>query len=100
MPEKKAPRFFCDNCGREVGKDEKRCPDCGRYFSAIRCPKCGFSGEEARFRSGCPVCGYSSRLPPPKKANAGEEKTEIPVWIYPLVIGLMALALVLLFNIN
>jgi predicted RNA-binding Zn-ribbon protein involved in translation (DUF1610 family) len=91
-----APRFFCDNCGKEVGKDEKRCPVCGRYFSAIRCPKCGFAGEETQFRNGCPACGYSARPPRQQKPEAAEEKVELPLWVYIIVIGIMTLALALL----
>ena len=55
----KAPRFFCEHCGAEVGRDERACPECGRFFSAVRCPRCGFSGSAGKFADGCPVCGYS-----------------------------------------
>jgi len=57
---KKKPRFFCDNCGCEVNKDTKACPKCGRFFASVRCPSCGFSGEEKLFSGGCPSCGYSA----------------------------------------
>jgi len=59
----KAPRFFCDNCGQEVGDDLKTCPFCGRYFASVRCPKCGFHGEDSLFVNGCPSCGYSADGP-------------------------------------
>ncbi|MDR2730828.1 MAG: hypothetical protein LBB81_08025 [Treponema sp.] len=57
---KKKPRFFCDNCGQEVDNRVKACPNCGRYFASVRCPKCGFTGGDKLFNHGCPSCGYSS----------------------------------------
>jgi len=57
---KEKPRFFCDNCGEEVGDNSKTCPYCGRFFASVRCPACGFSGEDSLFVNGCPSCGYSA----------------------------------------
>lgn len=51
-------RFFCEQCGTEVPRNTVRCPACGRYFTAIQCPQCGFRGSEEDFASGCPRCGY------------------------------------------
>jgi predicted RNA-binding Zn-ribbon protein involved in translation (DUF1610 family) len=51
-------RFFCEQCGTEVPKNTVRCPSCGRYFTAIQCPQCGFRGSETDFAAGCPTCGY------------------------------------------
>jgi len=51
-------RYFCDLCGTEVPRNTVRCPTCGRYFTAIQCPRCGFRGEEKDFAQGCPKCGY------------------------------------------
>jgi predicted RNA-binding Zn-ribbon protein involved in translation (DUF1610 family) len=51
-------RFFCDLCGTEVPRNTIRCPTCGRYFTAIQCPRCGYRGEEKDFAEGCPQCGY------------------------------------------
>jgi hypothetical protein len=51
-------RFFCDLCGTEVPRNTVRCPTCGRYFTAIQCPRCHFQGEEQDFAAGCPSCGY------------------------------------------
>jgi RNA polymerase subunit RPABC4/transcription elongation factor Spt4 len=56
---KKKPRFFCDNCGYEVGSDVKSCPYCGRFFASVRCPACDYSGPDRMFQNGCPMCGYS-----------------------------------------
>ena len=83
----KNPRFFCENCGAEVPRNAKNCPKCGRYFASVRCPACDFTGEEALFKGGCPVCGYSSAdnaavMPgfPDVKKSAGP----LPLWVYIL----------------
>jgi predicted RNA-binding Zn-ribbon protein involved in translation (DUF1610 family) len=97
-----SPRFFCENCGAEVPRDAKNCPQCGRFFASVRCPACDFVGEEYLFTGGCPACGYSSvrgrpsgpsspAAPPPKREAAGA----LPRWVYVLTIlaflGVMAL---------
>jgi hypothetical protein len=68
-------RFFCDGCGTEVPRNTIRCPQCGRYFTAIQCPRCGFQGEERDFLSGCPSCGYMrvrrGEASPPAAADPG-----------------------------
>jgi ssDNA-binding Zn-finger/Zn-ribbon topoisomerase 1 len=51
-------RYYCENCGAEVRAGASSCPRCGRVFSAVRCPKCGYTGKAADFRTGCPLCGY------------------------------------------
>jgi uncharacterized membrane protein YvbJ len=58
--QKKQIRFFCDKCGFEVPQDAKACPGCGRSFSSVKCPACGFVGQAAFFGGGCPMCGYSA----------------------------------------
>ncbi|MCL2067006.1 MAG: zinc ribbon domain-containing protein [Treponema sp.] len=90
---KKKPRFFCDNCGSEVVKNAKACPRCGRFFSSVRCPSCGFSGEDDLFLRGCPSCGYSA--PPGKKERAPFGRTPfdraapppLPAWKYIVIIA-------------
>jgi predicted RNA-binding Zn-ribbon protein involved in translation (DUF1610 family) len=91
----KSPRFFCENCGAEVTRNTRACPQCGRYFASVRCPACGFTGAENLFSGGCPVCGYSSpgstfaetdsaggkgKKPPPRAAGS------LPLWVYILTI--------------
>jgi RNA polymerase subunit RPABC4/transcription elongation factor Spt4 len=82
----KSPKFFCENCNAEVPRDAKNCPKCGRYFASVRCPACDFIGEEAFFKEGCPVCGYSAspaaqNIPEPKrKTLAGA----LPLWVFIL----------------
>jgi hypothetical protein len=60
-------RYFCDGCGKEVPRNSKRCPSCGKFFAAVQCPSCGYQGEAGDFDAGCPRCGYlklpESRLP-------------------------------------
>jgi len=95
----KKPRFFCDNCGSEVGPNAKACQTCGRYFASVRCPACGYTADEASFKNGCPSCGYSappgsnklSAEKPAAKKNAGRHHLgptgKLPLWIYILSIG-------------
>jgi hypothetical protein len=51
-------RYFCDGCGKEVPRNSRRCPSCGKFFTAIECPSCGYQGEAGDFDTGCPHCGY------------------------------------------
>jgi predicted RNA-binding Zn-ribbon protein involved in translation (DUF1610 family) len=90
---KKAPKFFCDNCGVEVAGNVKACPNCGRFFVSVRCPSCGFSGEERIFARGCPSCGYSM---PSGGANRQAPVDPLPRWVYAVAIAaLLAVAAVL-----
>lgn len=57
-------RFFCESCGAEVRHSEKICPSCGKTFTAVRCPRCGFEGMSREFARGCPGCGYLNVIPP------------------------------------
>ena len=50
--------FHCDFCGEAVSPDEERCPSCGRFFRAVKCPVCSYTGKGAEFIKGCPSCGY------------------------------------------
>jgi uncharacterized membrane protein YvbJ len=96
----KKPRFFCDNCGYEVGADVKTCPYCGRHFASIRCPACDYSGPDKMFQNGCPMCGYSS-TPSSKtgKAYKSREKKprrpaeSLPTWA--LILSVLALFVVI-----
>jgi ssDNA-binding Zn-finger/Zn-ribbon topoisomerase 1 len=74
----KKPRFYCDNCGYEVGSDVKSCPYCGRFFASVRCPKCDYSGPDKMFLNGCPMCGYSAPPPSPSKGKNPKVKTVRP----------------------
>jgi rRNA maturation protein Nop10 len=94
------PRFFCENCGAEVPRAAKNCPRCGKYFASVKCPGCGFVGEEELFKEGCPVCGYSTA---PAKESGGQSWAgpsaaakrpagSLPFWVY--LVTLLALFLV------
>ena len=72
---KKQAKFFCENCGEEVAQNARFCNKCGRFFSAVRCPQCGKVGSS------------------PKKKGAG---SSLPVWIYILTLGVLAVMIVLL----
>jgi len=96
----KKPRFFCDNCGNEVGQNEKSCRHCGRYFASVRCPGCGYVGDETAFKNGCPSCGYSAPPDADKQAvkkNETHPAGKLPLWVYILSIGAFIAACVALF---
>ena len=96
---KQKPRFFCDNCGYEVGSDVKACPYCGRFFSSVRCPSCDYSGTDRMFQNGCPMCGYSvpSELRPFKEPKAKKQRRTsepLPSWV--LIAAFIGLGLIVL----
>ncbi len=51
-------RFYCESCGQEVEPTARRCPSCGKSFTSVKCPQCGFEGRAPDFANGCPACGY------------------------------------------
>ncbi len=55
-------KFFCESCGAEVAQNARVCTNCGKFFSAVRCPHCGRVGTTEEFIHGCPECGYA--VPP------------------------------------
>ncbi|MDR1095031.1 MAG: hypothetical protein LBL31_01435 [Spirochaetaceae bacterium] len=111
MPRKKKkelpPLFYCDNCGTEVSQSEPSCPHCGRKFASIRCPACGFSGEEDMFDDGCPECGYqvlsgkggrknkltASGRNRNKAAHTPTAEGALPLWAYFLTFAVFVFAL-------
>jgi uncharacterized membrane protein YvbJ len=95
----KQPHFFCEYCGAEVRKDAKICPHCGRFFSSVKCPKCGHVGMPDDFSFGCPGCGYA--LPanpapePMKRASALPQMAPpLPWWAF---VAVAAVLVVLIF---
>ncbi|MFP4644862.1 MAG: hypothetical protein ACLFM0_10945 [Spirochaetales bacterium] len=73
-------RFFCENCHTEVRAKDKVCPSCGRFFGAVRCPRCSFTGEAKLFREGCPSCGYlggDGREPEPSGASSAPSEEPV-----------------------
>ncbi|MCR5764329.1 MAG: zinc ribbon domain-containing protein [Treponema sp.] len=59
MAKSKSAKYFCENCGEEVAANARFCPHCGRFFSAVRCPQCGYMGAVTAFKDGCPKCHYA-----------------------------------------
>ncbi|PKL09557.1 MAG: hypothetical protein CVV51_03180 [Spirochaetae bacterium HGW-Spirochaetae-7] len=92
----KAPRFFCEHCGAEVGRDERACPECGRFFSAVRCPRCEFSGSAEKFAHGCPVCGYSmpsiDRAYGRPSAVPNRAPAPLPLWVWLVALSALGAA--------
>ncbi len=104
----KRSRYYCENCGKEVKANAKVCPSCGRFFSAVRCPKCSFTGEARLFAFGCPSCGYAGGAGTPGEGDSGTweivgdvderpqrtrrsyERREIPDWAWYFAAGLLA----------
>ena len=70
---KPVARFFCENCHTEVSARDKVCPSCRRFFSLVRCPRCGLTGEAPQFRYGCPSCGYTGT----ESGSDGTSPTEL-----------------------
>ena len=55
----KKAKFYCENCGEIVSQNAKVCTKCGRFFSSVRCPRCGRVGTNDDFVNGCKDCGYA-----------------------------------------
>lgn len=112
----KRGKFFCENCGTEVRPNAKVCPHCGRFFRAVRCPVCNFTGESMLFVQGCPNCGYAGGNEPGKggagfevyspdelegsnaaergtaASSRGAQKSGAPPWLYWLIFSVLLLA--------
>ncbi len=90
----KRPHYYCEGCGLEVRKDARVCPRCGRFFSSVKCPHCGYVGKADDFDRGCPSCGYAEAAnpsPEPIKPLA-VEAPPIPWWAF-VVAALVILGL-------
>ncbi len=92
----KRPRYYCEACGLEVRKDARVCPRCGRFFSSVKCPHCGYVGKADDFASGCPECGYAEAANPSPEPirSLPAEAPPIPWWAY-LAAALVIFGLVL-----
>ena len=72
------PKYFCESCGEEVPSDAKFCKKCGSFFAAVRCPQCGFTGNQNTFKNGCPKCHYAVGNPfSSDKTEAKHEKKKL-----------------------
>ena len=93
------PHYFCERCGAEVGKDAKICPHCGRYFSSVKCPRCGHVGKADDFDRGCPSCGsFEAANPAPDPIRPlPVAASPLPWWAFVVAaIVILGLSLVLL----
>jgi predicted RNA-binding Zn-ribbon protein involved in translation (DUF1610 family) len=102
-------KFFCESCGAEVRHSERVCPTCGKTFTAVRCPRCGFEGDSKQFMRGCPECGYLNVVPPagegadttpaagPRKKRTGVRAYSLPR--FNLTIRFYRVALLLLIGV-
>jgi len=112
--------FYCENCGKTVGPGARVCPHCGRFFSAVKCPICEFSGEVQLFLAGCPNCGYTGEsrsdrqfevidLPtsrgsprgnrpkaPQRRRYWNKKRPERPRWLFVLTMSILGLAFLVL----
>lgn len=69
--------YLCSKCGKEVGKNDSVCNNCGARLGNIRCPFCNFVGNLNDFRfDTCPRCGRKkfTRIGH-KSFNAGSKAT-------------------------
>ncbi|MFW6293846.1 MAG: double zinc ribbon domain-containing protein [Spirochaetota bacterium] len=94
----KRSRFFCENCRHEVRPNAKVCPNCGRFFEAVRCPVCSYVGEGRDFVHGCPNCGYAGVNASNENGfeqvdytpgRASRKPPATPPWLWPLAIGVL-----------
>jgi len=73
----KNAKFFCESCGSEVPGNSKFCPTCGRFFASVRCPVCGETGSNDKFKNGCPKCGYAVSGGKNIKYKGGNRKNKL-----------------------
>ena len=95
-----ARNFYCNHCGKKVARNAAKCPSCGRYFGAILCPKCGYSGSEGEFSGGCPSCGYLGDRAEPAPARGGRDPRKRTVLNLPplfFAVGILILGGLLVF---
>ncbi len=95
-------RFRCDNCGHHVPLRHDTCPHCGRRFTAVVCPVCGFEGDASLFSNGCPSCGYrgaarrSGSADPRRPKPPRPRRPPLPNWFYLASSGVLLVVLILL----
>ena len=93
------PHYFCERCGAEVGKDARLCPHCGRFFSSVKCPRCGHVGKADDFDRGCPSCGsFEAANPAPDPIRPlPAAASPLPWWAFVVAaFVILGLSLVLL----
>ncbi len=73
---KASAKFFCESCGAEVAGNSKFCKKCGRFFASVRCPACGETGPNEKFKNGCPKCGYAVKNSASAEKSKSRQKKE------------------------
>lgn len=97
----KKAKFFCEHCGYEVPSKAKVCTHCGRFFSSVRCPKCGRDGRAEEFIHGCPDCGYAMKKNNQhiQYVNAGKKTdSALPTWVYYFTLIILIVLVVCLYS--
>ncbi len=94
-------RFFCENCSNEVEEKNDVCPHCGAFFTAVKCPECGYRGKLHEFRNGCPKCGYLSDANGEDDTTAGlkietRSKKPLPSWLFWFILLFLVLSFIVL----
>ncbi|MDC7221896.1 MAG: zinc-ribbon domain-containing protein [Spirochaetales bacterium] len=95
--------FYCNHCGKKVSQNALKCPSCGRYFGAVVCPRCSYSGDEKEFDAGCPSCGYLGDREAVHPLDGERKKKQRPLLDLPPVffaVGILLLTGLLLFLIK
>lgn len=96
MKKNDQPRFFCQHCGADVPAHAVLCPRCGRFFSAVRCPQCDYSGRQGEFVHGCPRCGYSGGAASASDARTrrrtAPKRTRSLIPLFPFVLTVLIIA--------
>jgi len=90
----KTPRYFCEHCGAEVKGSARICPHCGRFFSSVKCPRCGTVGRAEDFRAGCPVCGYADAMNAPPEPIKPLPPADPPLPLWTWVTGLLVFVVI------
>ena len=88
----------CPNCGTENPRKSKFCKECGAEFkSTVICPECGAEVKDSKF---CAKCGATLVSENETFSDSIEKESKHPIFIIAGIIGIVLIALVLLFGVN
>ena len=97
----------CPNCGAENPKKSKFCKECGAEFtSRVICPECGAEVKDSKF---CSKCGanlvsdeetFLDLIDKETYSESNEKESKPPILIIAGIIGIVLIALFLLFGAN
>ena len=85
----KLPKFFCENCGKEVKRNTKVCPYCGKFFASVKCPACGYAVHSNTEKN---TKRYRNDKIKETSVKYKENRYDdpLPWWVYSLVLGIAA----------